>query len=180
MALRSGRMAAVLLALSVMARSSADPPRRLTVQGRTFSFTVPRDWFPAALEQGRLRPLKERVPGPPRAGGVLTYGSPRGDYFMVELEPVGQGSEGDLRWTVEANGDRLMLLQEGPPCTHPPADFDGMDTCRIGDHRLTIEVVPLRLELKGHTYLLQFGNVLREEGVDLSVFREVLASFRAR
>lgn len=99
---------------------------------------------------------------------------------MVEFEPVGHGSEGDFRWTVEAKGDRLTLLEEGPPCTHPRADFDGMDTCRIGDNRLTIEVAPLRLELKGHTYLLQFGNVLREEGVDLSVFREILASFRAR
>ncbi len=125
-------------------------------------------------------PVKGFEPGTLQAGRALTYASPRGDFVSVEFEPLGHGSEGDLEWTVDVREDRLHLVKESPFCTKPPPDFEGMDTCTVGDGRLDIEIMPMRLALRGHAYVLRFGNVLREQGVDQQVFRDILASFRAR
>jgi hypothetical protein len=105
---------------------------------------------------------------------------PRGDYLYLEFDPGGHGLEFDLEWTVAARDDRLVLLSEGAFCTPMPPDGLGMEACRAGDGALTIQVAPWVLDLRGHRYFIQFGNVRQERGVDHQVLRDILASFRAR
>jgi hypothetical protein len=155
----------------------------VTVTERAFSFEVPSDWFPAVFDQGTKTfvPLKNFQPGSLHPAGHLIYASPHGDFFLVELDPAGHGVEGDMVWSVEPKNDRIALLKESPFCTRPPPSAADEDvSCRAGDGRLTIHLTPYVLGLRGHQYFFSFGNALREAGVDLQVFRDILASFRAK
>lgn len=157
-------------------------PSKVTVEERAFSFQVPGDWFPAVFDQGTKTfvPLKDFRPGSIQPGGYLIYASPKGDYLLVEFDPGGHGVEGDMTWAVEPRDDRLALLKEGPFCTRPPGVVDEEESCRVGDGRLTIHLTPYVLRLRGHQYFFSFGNALRETGVELQVFRDILATFRAK
>lgn len=154
----------------------------VTVDEQAFSFQVPGDWFPARFDQVSKTyvPLEGHRSGALKPEGSLLYSSPGGDYFYLEFDPPGHGLEYDLEWTVEVKEDRLLLRKEGSFCTKPPPDFHGMDTCLVGDGSLLIQVAPWNLDLRGHHYFMQFGNIRREQGVDYKVFRDILASFRAK
>lgn len=171
------------LVLPQLAGCSSPPaPSKVTVEERAFSLQVPRDWFPAKFDQEAKAyvPDKGHQVGVLKPEGFILYASPSGDYLYLEFDPPGHGLEYDLEWTVEPKDDRFVLVKEGPFCTPPPKDFQGMDTCRTGDGALLIQVAPWRLELRGHHYFLQFGNVRREKDAELQVFRDILASFRAK
>jgi len=180
--LRSSICLATALTLPHLAGcSTRTAPAKVTVEEQAFSFQVPRDWFPAVFDEGTKTyvPKKGHQAGALKPEGFLLYASPAGDYVYLEFDPGGHGFEDDLEWTVEARDDRFVLIKEGPFCTPPPPDFQGMDTCRTGDGALLIQA-GRRLELRGHHYFIQFGNVRREQGVDHQVFRDILASFRAK
>lgn len=190
--LRSSICLATALTLPHLAGcSTRTSPSKATVEEQAFSFQVPGDWYPAAYDQQAkvhafneqtktYDPAKGRLAGALARGGSLLYASPAGDYVYLEFDPGGHGVEDDLEWTVEVKDDRLVLQKEGPFCTKPPLDYQGWDSCLVGDGQLTIQIAPFDLVLRGHHYFLRFGNVRREQGVDHQVFRDILASFRAK
>jgi hypothetical protein len=176
-------LAGVLLALTLvpsLAGGGPKPSPKTTVQEQAFSFQVPSDWFPAVFDQGirNFVPEKNFKPGSLKPGSSLTYASPKGNYFRVEIDPLGRDLEWDIGWTVESRDDRFVLLKESPFCARRPDDF--RESCRSGDQWLTILVSPGQLELRGHHYFIEFGNARQEKGVDHQVFRDILASFRAK
>jgi hypothetical protein len=187
-------LAGVMLALVLLpstASSTPKPQPMTTVQEQAFSFQVPSDWYPAEFSQEsqtyvidqkaktyvRSGSHKVRALQP---GGHLLYASPEGSYLYLELDPGGHGAEWDLEWTVETEDGRFVLVEEGPFCTRPPPDSFGLEYCMVGDGRLLIQVKPLGLRLRGHHYFIKFGNLRQETGVDHQVFRDILASFRAK
>lgn len=177
------RLAGVLLALTLLpslASGSPKSPPKTTVQEQAFSFQVPSNWFPAVFDQGTKTfvPAKDFKPGSLQAGGFLVYASPKGDYFLIEFDLGGHGIDMDIEWTGEARDDRVVVLKEGPYCRPNPESL--REWCRTGDGRLDVWVGPGSLELRGHHYFIQFGNVRQEKGVDFQVFRDILASFRAK
>lgn len=181
--LRSTLLLALALVLAHVAGcNSPSAPSKVTVEERAFSFQVPRDWFPAVFDEGTKTyvPKKGHRAGALKPDGSLLYASPAGDYVYLEFDPGGHGVEDDLEWTVDVNEDRLVLQKEGPFCTKPPPDYQGWNSCLVGDGKLTVQIAPFDLVLRGHHYFIQFGNVHREQGVDHQVFRDILASFRAK
>jgi hypothetical protein len=175
-------VAAILVLANVSGCSAHASLPVITVEERAFSFQVPADWYPVVFdpETKTYPPVKDHQAEKLQAGGSLFYMSKGGDFFYVEFDPGGHDASSDLEWTVEPRGDRFVLLKEGPFCTPPPPDLQGLETCSVGDNRLDILLEPLGLRLRDHQYFLKFGNVKREQGVDYKVFREVLASFRAK
>jgi hypothetical protein len=151
--------------------------RRVHVQ-RLFSLALPRGWE-------RVR--HDDAGGPERRPGenLVRFEDGRGRFLVVAFDAMGAGFTADASWTLVLlpTGDAVAVAAEEPPC-RPPAYGSSseamdaeLDECPAGDGRLTLAATA---EIRAHRYTFFFGDERHERGVDLAVFRDALASFRAR
>jgi hypothetical protein len=109
--------------------------------------------------------------------GLARFEDDRGNFFqvLVDYPPTEASANAYWRLAASPDGEAVSVSREGAmrAC---PLTLEGEARC---DPRKGF-VVAAWIELRGHHYLFSFGNSARRKGVGLAVFREILASFRAR
>jgi hypothetical protein len=171
---------AALAVLALLALCSAPAPAQARGAGnRTFhhdrfTLLLPPGWWVADWRPGpparRFAPA--RKPRAAASARVVHFADGRGDFLTVHVDHANDG-EADAVWTLKAReGDSLEVGAE-TPCER------GRGPCSAGNGTLEICTLPA-VELRGHRFSFQFGNVRRESGVALDTFRWMLQEFRAR
>lgn len=136
-----------------------------TFEESLFSISMPAGWV-AAHGKALNADAKQR----------FYYEDKNGNYFQVNIDPGGSDFAADSDWRYEVNGDGLSIKEEGNFC----GPGDGF--CAAGDNKLTIYMLsqsPGTIKINGHDYYFIFGNNIKETGVDLQVFRGIIASFNS-
>jgi hypothetical protein len=120
---------------------------------------------------------------------TFLYTAEDGSYFSVQVDGRDGGLRPDAVWEVFPARGRLAVQWEGPRCCRATERPDVAPACPEGNGQLDVRVLaasltdsgsPKPIRLGEHTYRIQFGNVKREDGVDLEPFRRILASLRAK
>jgi hypothetical protein len=150
-------------------------PAQRTFQHEHFTLPLPAGWFVADVRPGppgsRYAPTKR-----PRAAAsarVVHFSDGRGNYLSVYVDHAAD-FEADVVWTVHPSrdGDAVEVGAE-TPCDR------SRGACPAGNGTLEIGTLP-PLPLRGHRFTFVFGNVRKEQGVNLDTFRWLLQEFRAR
>jgi hypothetical protein len=104
---------------------------------------------------------------------VVHVADGRGNFFSVYVDRASD-FEADAVWILRAASDGVSLeVGAETPCE------PGRGPCSVGNGTLEVGTLPA-LQLSGHRFSFFFGNVRREQGVDLDAFRFLLQEFRAR
>jgi hypothetical protein len=146
-----------------------------TFRHERFTVVLPPGWWVADWRPGpparRFAPAKK--PRAAASASVVHFADARGNFFTVFVDHAND-FEGDAVWTLRAarEGDALELGAE-TPCER------GRGPCTAGNGLLEIGTLPA-VSLLGHRFSFLFGNVRREDGVQLDTFRWMLQEFRAR
>lgn len=151
-----------------LAKRKPKPPAETwkTVTKDTFSLDIPTAWQEKSPQyRGQF-------------AQAFRFTGPDGEYFEVGMDPTPSGlGMTDEEWelTVSGVGVQIASTQE--------IQGSLMGTAR-GNNRLeimaTAKTGTKNLPIEGHVYYFFFGNSQRETGVATQVFRQVLASFRAK
>ncbi len=111
------------------------------------------------------------------------YNSNTGDYFEVLIDP-GSDYSADATWVydVRSDGVSLVSVSEGKQCVKKGVE-DADAFCSSGDNKLDLGILISSFdgsaEIKGHNYFFFAGNT-KTETPNLEVYRQILASFRAK
>lgn len=108
----------------------------------------------------------------------------RGNSLSVTVDMPGTEVPSDAFWRLapDASGHGLAMRTEGKACTVEDRETgcgegEGTcETCTAGDGRFSVVAVA---DVLGHNFVFFFEMNGKETGVDLTDFRNMLASFRA-
>jgi len=174
---------ASLLALLPVLAAGAPPPRAATPtptpnppavehEQPTFRIAVPADWRRVAQDDC----VKDPVVPPDWCYGITRFEEPGGRFFQVLVDYPPTEASAHAYWRIGPTPDgRAIAILEEEKLRRCPLTLEGEAACEGRGFSIAAW-----LELEGHHYLFGFGHARRRKGVDLAVFREVLASFRAR
>jgi hypothetical protein len=175
-------LAGLAATMVCVASLAAAPPRAGTAapslppvvhEQATFRLAVPASW--RRVDQSDC--VRDPAVPPDYCYGLARFEDDRGSFFqvLVDYPPTEASANAYWKLAASAEGDGVSVVREGAmrAC---PLTLEGEARC---DPRKGF-VVAAWIELRGHHYLFSFGNVERRRGVGLAVFREILASFRAR
>ena len=137
-----------------------------TIQADTYSIGLPSNWASITTQHGKC-------------GSEATYGDSKGDYFDVCVDPVPIDFAADLVWRIgqTPHGFRLTDSNENY-CSIAGSG------CAVGDNALSIGILPgsssTYTNHAKHQYFFFAGNSKQERGINLQIFRDILASFRLK
>lgn len=155
-------------ASEALAKQKPQPPAETwkTITKETFSLDIPTTW------------QKNNAQYRGQFAQAFRFTGPDGEYFEVGVDPTPSGlGMTDEVWELTVNGAGVQIAS-----TREIQD-SLMGTAR-GNDRLEITATAKsgtrNLPIEGHAYYFFFGNSQRETGVATQVFRQILASFRAK
>lgn len=100
---------------------------------------------------------------------AVRYDGPNGEYFIVAIDPLGSGYDGDVIYRYEVDGDRFRVVDRSE--TGADADdsrFDGSIFWKAGADPV---------QVGGHVWYFQFGDA-DSATTDTAVFETILESVR--
>ncbi len=177
-----GGLAGLAAPMVCVASLAAAPPRAgkpapslppVVQEQTTFRVAVPAAW--RRVERNDC--VRDPAVPPDYCYGLARFEDDQGNFFQVLVDYPPTEASANAYWKLAASkaGDGLSVIREGPmrAC---PLTLEGDARC---DPRKGFAVAAW-IEIRGHHYLFSFGNLERRKGASLGVFREILASFRAR
>lgn len=164
-------------------------PQVKVYEHELFSITLPEGWK-VVRQRGEATPPGNHPEN--EAGGAARFEDDKGNFFEVVIPCRETDVAGDAVWHCgyDAATRSVAACAEQAPCTKEwqqecvktakEAELGDEDLClcTAGDGRLTVWATLGEVGLRSTCFL--FGNAKRETGVDLTVFREMLKSFRAK
>lgn len=153
----------------------AGPPQAGPVEQElaTFRIAIPP---PFRLVERSDCVRDEQVP-PDYCYGRARFEDGQGRWFQVLVDYPPTEASAHAYWTLAPTADGAGIAVAGEePLRRCPLTLSGGSSC--GPQRGFR--IAAWLELRGHHYLFAFGHERTRKGVDLSPFREMLQSFRAR
>jgi len=162
----------LLLGAGPPAPRQAAPPPAVEHEQAAFRIAVPAGWRRVVQDDC----VKDPAVPPDWCYGLTRFEEEGGLFFQVLVDYPPTEASAHAYWKLGPSPDgRAVALLGEEKLRRCPLTLEGEAACEGRGFS-----VAAWIELEGHHYLFGFGHTRRRKGVDLAVFREILASFRAK